>query len=232
MDQKPVLITGMSGLIGQVCREALAGDYDLRALNRSEVEGVSCHRADIFDLEAIQPAFEGVDTVVHLAAMAQGNPTWKDVLPHNVVGTYNVFEASRRAGVQRVIFASSGAAVSGCERDSPYRALVEGRYQELDGWENLDGSVPRSINWKGSTPLGTTISFQIRTAADAYALEKVAWRGPSGPDSWFTKPVPVPPVPNSSIWFQYRARLATPNGGASPVLTRVEVNFQQVESTK
>ena len=63
------------------------------------------------------------------------------MLPHNVVGTYNVFEASRRAGVRRVIFASSGAAVSGCERESPYRALVEGRYQELDGWKKLDGTV-------------------------------------------------------------------------------------------
>ncbi len=102
----------MSGLIGEVCREALEGDYNLSALNRSAVEGVPCHRADISDLESIQPAFEGVDTVVHLAAMAQGNPTWEDVLPHNVVGTYNVFEAARRAGVRRVIFASSGAAVS------------------------------------------------------------------------------------------------------------------------
>ena len=75
MNQKSVLITGMSGLIGQVCQEALAGDYDLRALNRSAVEGVPCHRADISDLQAIQPAFEDVETVVHLAAMAQGNPT-------------------------------------------------------------------------------------------------------------------------------------------------------------
>ncbi len=141
MKQKTVLITGMSGLIGEVCREDLAGDYDLSALNRSAVDGVPCHRADISDLQAIQPAFVGVDTVVHLAAMAQGEPTWEDVLPHNVVGTYNVFEASRRAGVRRVIFASSGAAVSGCERESPYRALVEGRYQELDGWEKLDGTV-------------------------------------------------------------------------------------------
>ena len=141
MNQKSVLITGMSGLIGQVCQEALAGDYNLRALNRSAVEGVPCHRADISDLQAIQPAFEDVETVVHLAAMAQGNPTWEEVLPHNVVGTYNVFEASRRAGVRRVIFASSGAAVSGCEREPPYRALVEGRYQELDEWEKLDGTA-------------------------------------------------------------------------------------------
>ena len=88
------------------------------------------------------------------------------------------------------------------------------------------GSEPRSIRWKGETPLGTTLSFQIRTAALTEALERAVWRGPSGPDSWFTEPGSIPPTPKSHTWFQYRARLATPNGGTSPVLTRVEVDFR------
>ncbi len=88
------------------------------------------------------------------------------------------------------------------------------------------GRVPSSIRWKGESPLGTTISFQIRTAAKAGALEEAAWRGPSGTDSWFTEPSKVPPAPNPGTWFQYRARLTSPNGGASPILTQVEVDFQ------
>ncbi len=86
--------------------------------------------------------------------------------------------------------------------------------------------LPRSISWIGETPLGTTIALQIRMAAEAAALESTAWLGPSGPHSWFTEPGPVPSASKSNAWFQYRARLATPNGGASPVLTQVEVDFQ------
>ena len=65
----------------------------------------------------VQPAFEEVDVVVHLAANAQGGATWEDLLNPNIIGTYNVFEASRRAGVKRVIYASSGSTVSNCERE-------------------------------------------------------------------------------------------------------------------
>jgi len=48
----------------------------------------------------------------------------------NVVGALNVFEASRIAGVKRVVFASSGATVSGWEQEPPLSHLVAGRYAE------------------------------------------------------------------------------------------------------
>ncbi|MBI1727765.1 MAG: NAD(P)-dependent oxidoreductase [Candidatus Rokubacteria bacterium] len=135
MAGRSVLVTGMSGLIGRALREHVEGRYTLRALNRSAVEGVPCHRADIGDLEAIAPAFEGVDTVVHLAADATSpNPPWESILHNNVTGTYNVYEAARRAKVKRVVFASSGATVSGIEKDKPYSDLVAGRYDGLTSW--------------------------------------------------------------------------------------------------
>src|SRR5713226_3502529 len=102
MARKAVLVTGMSGLIGSAVRRHLGEKYELSALNRGQIPGVPCHRADIADLEAILPAFEGQDTVVHLAAIARGDATWEEILHHNVTGTYNVFEAARRAGVKRI----------------------------------------------------------------------------------------------------------------------------------
>ena len=97
-----VLVTGMSGLIGKAVRKELESDYELSALNRSAVEGVACVRADISDMDAIRAAFEGIDQVVHLAAIAHGGPDWDQLLSFNVIGTYNVFEAARQAGVRRV----------------------------------------------------------------------------------------------------------------------------------
>jgi len=135
MAKSRVLVTGMSGLIGRALRSLLEGRFDLRALNRGDVEGVPCHRADIGDLEAIAPAFEEVDTVVHLAADATSpDPPWDSILKNNITGTYNVYEAARRAKVKRVVFASSGATISGIERDTPYSELVAGRYDGLASW--------------------------------------------------------------------------------------------------
>jgi nucleoside-diphosphate-sugar epimerase len=141
MSRRSVLVTGMSGLIGRALRKQLEGRHDLRALNRSAVEGVPCHRADIADLKAIEPAFAGVHTVVHLAAQV-GNPGWESVQRHNITGTYNVFEAAREAGVRRMVFASSGAVVSAIEADKPYSDLVAGRYEGLTSWPILTHLTP------------------------------------------------------------------------------------------
>jgi nucleoside-diphosphate-sugar epimerase len=143
MARKKVLVTGMSGLIGSAVRRHLEEKCELSALNRRAVPGVSCYQADITDLEAIQPAFEGKETVVHLAAIVQGSAAWEGVLQHNLIGTYNVFEASRRAGVKRIVYASSGAVIAGWEREMPYRALAEGRYELLpESWPKLTHRTP------------------------------------------------------------------------------------------
>jgi nucleoside-diphosphate-sugar epimerase len=143
MARKKVLVTGMSGLIGSAVRRDLSEKYELSALNRGPIPGVPCHRADIADLKAILPAFEGQDTVVHLAAIARGDATWEEIRHHNVTGTYNVFEAARRAGVKRIVYASSGATMAGWEREMPYRALVEARYEAVpERWEKLTHQTP------------------------------------------------------------------------------------------
>jgi nucleoside-diphosphate-sugar epimerase len=148
MARKTVLVTGMSGLIGSAVHRYLGGKYELSGLNRRPIPGVPCHLADIADLEAILPAFEGKDTVVHLAAFASGvsqrfDDTWAEVLHHNVIGTYNVFEAARSAGVKRIVYASSGATMAGWEREMPYRALVEGQYDAVpESWEKLAHQTP------------------------------------------------------------------------------------------
>lgn len=132
MPVKKVLITGMSGLIGGLLRRHLEGlgGYELSALNRRPVEGVECFQGDISDLEAIKPAFAGKDVVVHLAAYL-GSDDWEGQLRGNVIGTYNVYEAARLAGVKRVVFASSGATIRGFEKVPPYDAIAAGRYEDV-----------------------------------------------------------------------------------------------------
>lgn len=144
-----ILVTGMSGLIGEAVRRRLEGRWALRALNRRAIAGVETHQADIADLDAIAPAFRGMDAVVHLAANVanlEGTPGWEAVLRDNVIGTYHVFEAARRAGVKRIVYASSGATVSRIERDAPYEALTAGRYDEVTEWPILTHESPTRPN--------------------------------------------------------------------------------------
>ena len=107
---KSVLITGAEGNIGSRLRTALADRYGVRALTLTSQPFASTV-ADISDLDAILPAFVGVDAVVHLAASAEVETPWEDVLRNNLIGTYNVFEAARRSGARQIVFASSNHAV-------------------------------------------------------------------------------------------------------------------------
>ena len=63
---------------------------------------------DIADRGALKELFSGVDAVIHLVNVPGGEFAHS---MQSMVGTYNVFEAARRAGVKRMVFASSGATV-------------------------------------------------------------------------------------------------------------------------
>lgn len=141
MSNMRVLVTGMSGLIGHALRTHLQDSHELTALNRRPIAGVPTTQADISDLAAIGPAFASKDCVVHLAGYRGYD--WPSLLNTNIVGTYNVFEAARLAGVRRVIFASSGATVSGWQRDEPLKSIVEGRLADVPAdWRKLDHETP------------------------------------------------------------------------------------------
>lgn len=125
-----ILVTGMSGLIGGIAGRDLAKrGYNVTALNRSEVEGFKTTRADITDIEAIRPAFEGIDAVVHMAAyLGTCHETQFNV---NIKGTYNVYEAAKDAGVKRFVFGSSGATQKQYETEEPYLAMVQARFNDI-----------------------------------------------------------------------------------------------------
>lgn len=127
--EKTVLVTGMSGIIGGVAGRDLAKDHNVRALNRRPVEGFETVTADITDLDAIRPAFEGVDTVVHMAAYL--GPDDQQQLEVNVRGTFNVFEAAREAGVRRIVFGSSGSTMHAYETEEPFLAMTEARLSDI-----------------------------------------------------------------------------------------------------
>ncbi len=119
-----ILITGIAGFIGSsIARAALeqgaevVGLDDLSAGKLENIEPIrNCldfRHASILDAAAIRHACRGVDYVFHEAAVASVPKSIEDPLGTNDInlnGTLQVLEASRAAGVKRVMFAASSAA--------------------------------------------------------------------------------------------------------------------------
>ncbi|MBN4064275.1 NAD(P)-dependent oxidoreductase [Dehalococcoides mccartyi] len=159
-----LLITGLNGVVGTALRPALEERYTISALSRSGVEGIPKERvfkADIADIESLRPAFEGIDVVLNLAAdggrgSEDGmNAGWDSMLQNNIIGTYNVLEVAKQAGVSRVILASSGATSNGYELEEPYKSLVSTEDVETPrSWKMIDEfTEPKPVSLYGVTKL-------------------------------------------------------------------------------
>jgi UDP-glucose 4-epimerase len=119
-----VLITGGCGFIGANLTRRIRSSTDwhvrivddLRSGRESYIPaGLADVRiGDVADPEALGPALEGVDAVVHLASQTGVLPSVEDPardFEGNAVPTFRVLEACRQRGIARVVFASSGASV-------------------------------------------------------------------------------------------------------------------------
>jgi len=119
------IVTGGAGFIGshlvdRLVREgrrvAVIDNLEggkLSNLSEARQSGlVDFHQADVAEADQIGPLFEGVETVYHLAGLADIVPSIEDPLRYlraNVDGTATVMEAAHRAGVRRVVYAASSS---------------------------------------------------------------------------------------------------------------------------
>jgi nucleoside-diphosphate-sugar epimerase len=114
-----VLVTGPAGHVARYVIEDLQKDHELVLIGRrhpSEVEGgvqtdARFIRGDLNSPEDCRKAVEGIDAIAHIGANPWLSP---ETFRNNTVGTYNLLEAAREAGIRRVVFASSNCALGHC----------------------------------------------------------------------------------------------------------------------
>ena len=107
-----VLMTGSAGNVGRILVRGLKDKFEFRGFDLKPTAGLEDSVVgDLADFDAVLKATEGMEAVIHLGAAAGGGEPWERVLPSNIIGTYNVFEASRQNGVRRIAFASRACVV-------------------------------------------------------------------------------------------------------------------------
>ncbi|MCX5494468.1 NAD(P)-dependent oxidoreductase [Kaistia dalseonensis] len=113
---KNIVVTGAAGHLGAKLALHLQQEgHRVTGLDRIAASGpVPIHAADLSRADdGWARHLEGQDAIVHLAADRSPDAGWKTAVPHNIDAVLNLFEAARRAGVPRVVFASSNWVLGG-----------------------------------------------------------------------------------------------------------------------
>ncbi len=106
-----LLLTGAAGGLGKALRERLAANCNVLRLSDRVAFGPAGQAeeimlADLADAVAVDRMVDGVDAIVHLGGVSVEGP-FGPIMQANILGVYNLYEAARKHGVKRVIFASS-----------------------------------------------------------------------------------------------------------------------------
>lgn len=152
-----ILVTGATGLVGShLVAQLVKEGKKVRALYRSAIPAIEAAdrvdwvKGDILDVESLEAAMVDVQQVYHCAAVVSFNPRKKKILHQtNIEGTANVVNACLDAGVQKLLFVSSVAAL--------------GRIRE-------NGPIDESMNW-------TEESSNSEYGKSKYMAEIEVWRG-------------------------------------------------------
>lgn len=169
-ENKQVLVTGAGGFIGSHLTEALveagakvrvfirynsrAGRGNLEDLGPKLLEQIEIIAGDLRDADVIDRSVKGCDTVFHLGALvgipySYQNP--REVVETNVMGTFNVLNAARDHGVNRIVHTSTS------------EVYGSARYVPIDEAHPLQGQSPYSASKIGADKLAESFyaSFNL-----------------------------------------------------------------------
>ncbi len=188
-----VHITGVYGLIGNLVYRHLSEQpdrYDVygsgrRTMSSQRADAESISRlpddhfsiADLSDAEDMASAIDGMDAVIHIAAVPDPGASFDDVLSSNIVGTHNVLEACRKAGVRRLVYASSIMVNWGYFMfQEPYLSIWEERL------DDLPAEVPKVTHLAPPRPTEPYSASKVwaesycRTYFDSYDISTICLR--------------------------------------------------------
>lgn len=171
-----MLVTGGSGFIGRPLVERLAaGGCDVTVLDRDPgsraPEAARFVEADFRDPDLVEPALAEAGVLYHLACTSVPSTSAADPptdVEENVLGSVRLFESAAAAGVEKIVYPSSGGTVYG-----------EARRLPID-----EGHVTHPVGVHGATKLATERYLVALARQRGYAATILRIANPYGPEQW------------------------------------------------
>lgn len=146
---KRLLITGAAGGLGQAMRSRLTHMADiLRLSDMADMGEAAAHEeiitCNLTDKSAVEALVEGCDGIVHFGGKSVEG-TWDVVRDSNIEGVYNLYEAARKHGQPRILFASSNHAIGYYKQSDRIDHSVRPRPDSLYGVSKVFGEAMASM---------------------------------------------------------------------------------------
>ncbi|WP_110643120.1 NAD(P)-dependent oxidoreductase [Salinicola sp. CPA57] len=144
-----LLVTGAAGGVGRAIRPYLSKlAHQVRLSDIDAIDDVEKHEefigCDLADAAAVEKLVSDCDGVVHLGGISVEKP-WEGILQANIIGAYNLYEAARRQGKPRIVFASSNHTIGFYERSTRIDSQVPRRPDSLYGVSKCFGEDLASL---------------------------------------------------------------------------------------
>lgn len=151
MKLKRLLITGAAGNLGRLARERLGGLAEVVRL--SDLGGMApagpgeeVMECDLGDFARVREVVEGCDAILHLGGVSVER-TFAEISNGNLTGLYHLYEAARKAGVKRILFASSNHAIGFHPRERKLDADSPFAPDSLYGVSKVFGEAVAMLYW-------------------------------------------------------------------------------------
>lgn len=161
-----LLLTGAAGHLGRELRPRLKAYCEtLRLSDRAPIgaagAGEEVMQADLADAPAVNAMVHGVEAIVHMGGIST-EQAWEQILAGNIVGAYHLYEAARKHGVRRIVFASSNHATGFYRQDQVIGPRDPVRPDGLYGLSKTFGENLAQLYWDRHAI--ETVSLRIGSA--------------------------------------------------------------------
>jgi uronate dehydrogenase len=175
-----ILVTGAAGAIGRaLCSELSARGDAVRGFDVEPFETAPCEfvQGDLEDAAAVDSAVAGVEGLVHMGAVPDEAP-FAELVGPNLLGLYHVLDAARRAGVRRVILASTVQVSSGAPAPRSVGTRFPNNHYALTKLfaEDMGEMYARRF---GLEVVAARVGWMVRTPDEARHIQKL------GLTSWY-----------------------------------------------
>lgn len=173
-DARAVLITGSTGFLGEhVARVAVARGWAVRGLARSPSPilaelGVDEVRGDVTSADEVAGAVAGIDAVFHLAGLVSRDPDdGQRMMRVHVDGTRTVLRECARAGVHRVVLASSSGTVAVSRLEEVHDEAADYATRVVAGWPYYCSKIYQE---KVALELGQELGLEVVVVSPSLLL--------------------------------------------------------------